>query len=234
MNRIRVLLADDHLVVRAGIRALFDGSDLDVIGEAADGDSALQLALHLEPDVAVIDFCMPGRSGAEVAARLRTDAPTVRVLILSAHEERAYLRQAFEAGANGYVLKSATAEGLIQAIQTVAAGGTYLDPALAAHVVAGLVGFEPAANETVQPLSDREAEVLRLVATGYVNKEVAARLGLSVKTVETYKLRAMEKLHFRSRVDIVRHAYRAGWLDENTNQHRPPETIRVRTAGEHR
>ena len=185
-----------------------------MVAEAADGDDALRQALDLSPDVAVLDYDMPGQTGAEVAARLRQEAPTVRVLVLSAHEDRAFLKRALEAGAKGYVLKRAAAGELIQAIRVVAGGGMCLDPSLVGHVVAGYVGAELPATGTGQPLSEREAEVIRLIALGFVNKEVASRLDLSVKTVETYKLRAMEKLGFLSRVDVVRYAHRQGWFDE--------------------
>lgn len=214
MNRIRVLLADDHTVARAGMRALLDDPGLEVVAEAADGPSALRGCQDLQPDVAVLDYKLPGLSGAEVTARLRQDAPAVRVLVLSAHEERAFLRQVLEAGARGYVLKRAAAEDLVAAIRTVAGGGRYLDPALVGHVIDGYVGAEPPPTGTGQPLSAREEEVLRLIAHGYVNKEVGARLDISVKTVETHKLRAMEKLGFDGRVDVVRYAHRQGWLDD--------------------
>jgi DNA-binding NarL/FixJ family response regulator len=215
MNRIRVLLADDHAVARAGMRTLLDTPELELVGEARDGTEALRHALDLSPDVAILDFNMPGLTGADVAARLRDEAPTVHVLVLSAHEDRAFLKKALEAGAKGYVLKRAAAEELLKAVRVVAGGGVYLDPALAGHVVAGYVGPELPPGANGQALSERETEVLRLISRGFVNKEVAAQLDVSVKTVETYKLRAMEKLGFRSRVDVVRYAHRQGWLDES-------------------
>lgn len=214
MDRIRVLLADDHTIARAGMRALLDDPGLEVVAEAADGHAALARSLDLRPHVAVVDYNMPGRTGAEVAVQLRREAPGVRVLVLSAHEDRAFLKQALEAGAKGYVLKRAAADELKAAIRVVAAGGVYLDPAMAGHLVAGFVGAEVPPTGTGQPLSGRETEVLRLLAQGFVNKEVAVQLDVSVKTVETHKLRAMEKLGFDSRVDLVKHAYRQGWLDE--------------------
>ncbi len=214
MSRIRVLLADDHTVVRAGMRSLLDHPELEVVAEASDGPSALRQAIDQRPDVAVLDYAMPGMSGAEVTGRLRHEAPTVRVLVLSAHADRAFLKQVLEAGAKGYLLKRAAAEELIQAIRGIAGGGVYLDPELAGHVVAGYVGAELPATGTGQALSERESEVMKLIARGYVNKEVAAKLDVSVKTVETHKLRAMEKLGFRSRVDMVQYAHRQGWFDE--------------------
>jgi DNA-binding NarL/FixJ family response regulator len=160
------------------------------------------------PDVAVVDISMPGLTGAEVAARVRQDHPGCKVLALTVHEDRGYLRLMLEAGASGYVLKRAAATELIQAIRAVAAGGTYLDPSMAAGVISP---FKPVGGGI--ELSEREAEVVRAIARGYSNKEIAGRLGLSVKTVETYKTRSLEKLSLRSRVDIVRYAHARGWLE---------------------
>ena len=213
MSRIRILLADDHAVVRAGLRALFDPHpDVEVVAEAEDGTEAVRRAGELQPDVAVVDFSMPGLNGAEAADRLRHDAPDVKVLVLSAYEDRAFLRQSLQAGARGYVLKRAAAEELVQAVRVAAGGGVYLDPSLAGQVVDGFVG-QPAADGA-PALSDREADVLRLLAVGHTNKEIAARLRVSVKTVETYKARGMDKLALRSRVDVVRYAATRGWLPE--------------------
>jgi DNA-binding NarL/FixJ family response regulator len=211
MTRVRILLADDHCVARAGMRALLDCPGMEVVAEAQDGLTAVRLTTDHRPDVAVIDYNMPGLTGAEVASRVRAEAPGVRVLVLSAHEDRAFLRHVLEAGASGYVLKRAAAEELIQAIRVVGEGGTYLDPGMAAHVVAGYVG---GVSASVLPLSEREEEVIRLIAVGYVNKEVGSKLGLSVKTIETYKLRAMDKLGCQSRVDLVKYAHRRGWFDD--------------------
>lgn len=209
----RVVLADDHAVVREGLKALVDAQpDFHVVGEAADGEAAWRLACELRPDVLVIDLSMPGLGGAEAAARVRRDCPEVRVLVLTVHEEPVYLGALLRAGATGYVLKRAAPADLVRAIRTVVGGGTYLDPGVAGLVVAGYlapaVGPEPPVE-----LSEREAEVVRRIAQGYSNKEIAAALGLSVKTVETYKARVAEKLGLRSRVDLVRYAARQGWLD---------------------
>jgi DNA-binding NarL/FixJ family response regulator len=211
MSRIRVLLADDHAVVRAGLRTLFDArTDIEVVAEAADGEEAARLAAELNPDVAVLDFAMPGLNAAAATARLRAEAPAVKVLVLSAYEDPAFLRQVLAAGARGYVLKRAAADELLQAVRVVAGGGVYLEPGLAAQLAeAPAEGGGAAGGES---LSDRERDVLRLLAVGYTNKEIAARLRISVKTVETYKTRAMEKLGLHSRVDIVRFASRQGWL----------------------
>jgi DNA-binding NarL/FixJ family response regulator len=212
VGHIRILLADDHTIARAGMKALLGDSDIEVVAEAADGLQALDLAVTLTPDVAVLDYNMPGLTGAEVAARLRREALAVKALVLSAHEDRAFLRQVLEAGARGYVLKRAAAEELVQAIRVVAAGGMYLDPTLTEHVVEGFVSPPAATAEGGPALTEREEEVLRLVARGYANKEVAARLDVSVKTVESHKLRAMEKLGLDGRVDLVQYAYDHGWL----------------------
>jgi DNA-binding NarL/FixJ family response regulator len=212
VTTIRVLLADDHAVVREGLKALINAeSDMNVIGEASDGPSAVALVADLDPDVVVVDVSMPGLNGAEVATRLRAARPDRKVLALTVHEDAGYLRLLLEAGAAGYMLKRAAAAELVRAVRAVAAGGTYLDPAMAGRVVDDLVRpTEPPA--TTAELSERETEVVRLIALGYSNKEIAARLGVSVKTVETYKSRSMEKLAIRSRVDIVRYAAGRGWL----------------------
>jgi DNA-binding NarL/FixJ family response regulator len=213
VKKTRVLLADDHAVVRAGLRALVDAQpDLEVVAEAGDGPAALRLATQTRPHVAVLDFAMPGLNGAEVAERLRHTCPDTKVLALTVHEDPGYLRQILQAGASGYVLKRSAAEELIHAIRALAHGGVYLDPAMAGRVVEGYVG-EPAGGAEAD-LSEREAEVLRRIAVGLSNKEIAARLGVSVKTVETYKARSMQKLGLHSRVDIVRYALRRGWLRE--------------------
>jgi DNA-binding NarL/FixJ family response regulator len=214
VDTIRVLLADDHTIVREGLKALIDANEgLEVIGEAADGESAVNLATELDPDVVVVDVSMPVLNGAQVTAKLRELHPSSKVLALTVHEDRAYLRLLLESGARGYVLKRAAVAELVQAIRAVAAGGTYLDPALAGGVVDQFVRPSASQRDPLVELSDRETDVVRLIALGYSNKEIASRLGLSVKTIETYKTRSMEKLGIRSRVDIVQYAARRGWLE---------------------
>jgi DNA-binding NarL/FixJ family response regulator len=211
---LRVVMADDHPIVMAGMKALVAGDpDLDVVGEARDGRTALQLAKELRPDVVVLDIGMPGLNGLEVALALRVEAPGIRVVILTVHEDRAYLRQLLEAGVAAYLLKRSAAEELVRAIHAVAAGGLYLDPAVAGKVVGAATRPSPG-NPLGAPaeLSERETEVLRLVAEGHTSKEISSRLAISVKTVETYKARAMEKLSFKTRVDVVRYAASRGWL----------------------
>jgi DNA-binding NarL/FixJ family response regulator len=217
MVKLRVYLADDHAVVRAGLSALINAQpDLEVSGESSDGRTACEQAQESQPDVVVMDVSMPEMNGAQATARLKQACPHVKVLALTVHEDKGYLRLLLEAGASGYVLKRAAAEELIHAIRTVAAGGVYLDPALAGKVVGSFVR-NPAGTGVSEDddLSEREAEVVRLIAAGHSNKEIAKRLSLSVKTVETYKARSMEKLGLDSRADLVRYALQRGWL-QNT------------------
>ncbi len=214
MAKLRVYLADDHAIVRAGLKALINSEpQMEVSGEAGDGRTACQEVQELQPDVVVMDVSMPQMNGAQATAQLKQACPSVKVLALTVHEDKGYLRLLLEAGASGYVLKRAAAEELIHAIRTVAAGGVYLDPALAGKVVGSFVRAPAGKNVPVGgDLSDREVEVVRLIAAGHSNKEIASRLSLSVKTVETYKARSMEKLGLDSRADLVRYALQRGWL----------------------
>jgi DNA-binding NarL/FixJ family response regulator len=214
---LRVLMVDDHPVVLAGLKALVEADpDFQVVGEARDGRTALRLAKQLLPDVVVLDISMPEMNGIEVAIALLAEQPECRVLVLTVHEDRSYLRQLMEAGVSGYLLKRSASDELIRALHAVVSGGLYLDPAIAGKVV----GRPPKGTIHPQPgqaaeLSERETDVLRLVAGGHSNKEISARLNISVKTVETYKARAMEKLGYRSRVELVRYAADQGWLDRH-------------------
>lgn len=213
MAKLRVLLADDHAVVREGLKALISSQpDMEVVGEAVDGFGAVTLAHACTPDVIVIDVSMPGLSGGEATARITRELPATRVLALSVHDEAGYVRRLLEAGAVGYVLKRLAADELIAAVRSVAAGGVYLDPLVAGSVVAGTVGKASVGAAERPSLSERETDVLRMIAQGYSNKEIATALSISVKTVETYKARAMEKLSLDSRVAIVRFAAEQGWL----------------------
>jgi two-component system, NarL family, response regulator NreC len=216
MSKLHILLADDHAVVREGLKTLINGqTDMQVIGEASDGASALRLAADCQPDVVIMDISMPELNGAQATAQLRQECPNIKVLALSVHEDTGYLRKLLEAGAAGYVLKRSAADALIQAIRTIAAGGVFLDPLLAGKIADNLIGAS--GDDRAAPaaaLSERETDVMRLIAQGYSNKEIAGLLNLSVKTVETYKARAMEKLGLDSRVAIVRYALRQGWLQE--------------------
>jgi two-component system, NarL family, response regulator NreC len=210
---LRVLLADDHTVVRAGLRALIDSQpDMEVVGEARDGAEVLDLAQRCQAQVTVMDVSMPNLDGVRATQALVGMLPEMRVLVLSVHEEASYLRRVLDSGGAGYVLKRSAADSLIGAIRQVASGGIYLDPALGDVLVQGIVGRPPWATVSPDVLSERETAVLRLIAQGYSNKEIAGQLFLSVKTVETYKARAMEKLGIGTRVDIMRYAVDRGWL----------------------
>jgi len=211
MVPIRVLLADDHAVLRAGLRALIRAQpDLDVVGEAGDGDSALQKAIDTAPDVVVMDLTMPGGGGVRAIERIRHQCPAVRVLVLTMHDAPAYLRSALAAGASGYVVKSAADSELLAAIRAVHRGRVVLDPSLAAAVVYSSLPRRAVGGSPAGPLSPREREVLDLIAQGYTNQQMADQLGLSVKTVETYRSRLVEKLGLRSRAELVRYALDSG------------------------
>lgn len=216
MNMLRIFLADDHVVLREGLKSLVNAqADMNVVGEAGNGRAALLKARELQPDVIIMDVSMPDLNGIQVTERLKRDCQKITVLVLTAHDDSGYLRQLLEVGASGYVLKKAAAEELIKAIRVVAAGGVYLDPSLAGKVVGGYLGRRQLGGKPLgDQLSEREAEVLRLVAWGYTNKEVAGYLRISVKTVETHKANLMQKLDLKSRVEMVRYALRQGWLRE--------------------
>lgn len=217
MEKLRIVLADDHAVVRGGLKALIDDQpDLEVVGEASDGDSACRLARELSPDVMVMDVSMPGLTGDQVAEELKRDDPGVKILALTIFEDKAHLRKMLRAGASGYVLKLATGDELLRAIRVVAGGGVYLDPVLAGKVVDDIVnegGDQGRRDDT--PLTERETQVMLRVARGFSNKEIAAQLDISVKTVETHKLRSMEKLGLRGRPEVVQYGLRHGWLDRD-------------------
>ena len=212
--KLRVLLADDHPVMREGLKILVNGQpDMVVVGEAGDGQTACSLACELRPDVAVMDISLPVLNGREATARIKEHCPQVVVLAMSVHEDKVYLREMLAAGASGYVLKRAAAAELLQAVRTVAGGGVYLDPHFGDTLVESIVGKQPLRGEIEgSELSEREAEVLRLIARGYSNKEIGAQLGISAKTVDTYRARSMEKLGLSSRADIVTYALEHGWL----------------------
>ncbi|WP_165252908.1 response regulator [Paludisphaera soli] len=216
MTRLRIYLADDHEVVREGLRSLISAQDdMEVVGQAADGATAVEEATRLAPDVVVMDVSMPERDGASAAEDIKLARPAVKLLALTVHENKAYIRRLLAAGASGYVLKRSAAAELIRAIRTVAAGGVYLDPSLVETVLVDFVK-EPGRPEaqTGRTLSGREEQVLRLIAKGLTGKEIAARFEISVKTVETHKHRAMEKLGLSGRAEVVRHALHNGWLDD--------------------
>jgi DNA-binding NarL/FixJ family response regulator len=218
MPRLRILLADDHGVVREGLKALINSQEtMDVVGEAEDGRTACDLALALEPDVVVMDLSMPGMNGIEATRELHRRSPAVRILALTAREDASVVRETLAAGASGYVLKHSVAQALVDAIHVVARGEVYVDPVVAASLAlqfAHKARGGPAA--AMAELSPRETEVLQLIAHGHSNKEIATRLDVSVKTVETHKARSMAKLGLTGRADIVRLAVEQGWLQTLT------------------
>lgn len=212
--KYRVFLADDHVVLREGIRSLIDSQDdMFVIGEASNGDGVLELCRELQPDVIVLDISMPHISGIELTQKLREHCPQSRTLALTMHESVAYLRRMLEAGASGYLVKRSSGEDVLHGIRSVARGGTYIDPQMAENLASGL----RAKNKVQQGsfaavLSEREAAVLRMVAEGHSSKEIALVLNIGKKSVDTYRLRAMQKLGFESRSEIVRYAMGQNWL----------------------
>ena len=212
---LRILLVDDHGVVRSGLKALIEAQGgMQVVGEAADGFVAITEAERLKPDVIVMDVALPKLGGIEATREIHAVTPNVKILVLTAHEERAYVKLLLEAGAAGYMLKRTAGTDLPRAIEAVAGGGVYLDPSITAQVV-------PRSRRRTQSgefvahceLSERELEVLRFVAHGLGAREIAEKLDVSVRTVETYKMRAMGKLALKSRADVVTYAVRRGWLD---------------------
>lgn len=216
LTMLRVVLADDHEVVRTGLRALVDAAaGMHVVGEAGDGAEAVARARELRPDVVVMDISMPGVDGAQATERIARELPGVRVIALTAHDDRAHLTRLLQAGAAGYVLKRSAADELVRAIRTVGGGGTWVDPVLAGTLLRGTARpfalDRPRAHDT---LSEREEEVLRRVAWGESNKQIAEELEISTKTVETYKTRITDKLGLRSRTEMVRYAVQRGWLSE--------------------
>ena len=230
LKPIRVLLVDDHRLVREGLVLLVNSQrDMHVVAEAADGREAREKARTVKPTVAVLDLSMPGMNGLEAAQALQRDCPQVRVLVLSMHDDESYLRKVVQAKAAGYVLKRAAGEELLDAIRKVASGGSYFDTGLATKAL-----YEQLANQTALAskhrtgLTEKEETMLRLIAWGYTNKEIAGKLSLSPKTVEAYKSRFGRKLGLHGRAEIVRYASRRGWLNEEAL---PPAQPHATPAG---
>ena len=211
---LRVLLADDHATVRQGLKLLIDSQpDMEVVGEAADGNAVLEQAEGLKPDIVVMDISMPGMNGLIATRMLKRAQPHVAIVALTRHDDDAYLEELLRAGASGYMLKQSAPVEFLRAVRAVAVGGIYLDPAITARVGDGLLTKNAEVSSRPRPaISNRESEVLRLIAVGHSNKEVAAQLKVSVKTVEVHKTNAMRKLGLTGRVDIVRYGVLQGWL----------------------
>ena len=231
MKKLRILLADDHKMVREGLRLLVDSQpDMQVVGEAANGREALDKARDLKPHVVVMDLSMPQLNGLQATELLKAEQPELKIVVLTAHEDESYLRQLCKVGASGYVLKISAGEELVKAIRVVARGGVHFEATLAAKALIRQIAGSSAGSEThTGELSEREKEVLILLAWGYTNKEIAGELKLSGRTVETYKERIGEKLRLRSRTEMVQHALRQGWLNDTQS---PLSRGRMGSGGE--
>ena len=207
---IRVLLADDHETVRQGLKLLIDGqSDMEVVGEAGDGETAVAQVPALRPDVAVLDVSMPRMNGLAAARTIRERAPATAVVALTRYRDAAYVKELLDAGASGYVLKQSASAELLDAIRAAARGHQYLDQSVAAGAAEGLMRGKRRA-----PISEREREVLRMMALGHSNKEIAQALDVAVKTVEVHKANAMRKLELTGRIDVIKYAALQGWLED--------------------
>jgi DNA-binding NarL/FixJ family response regulator len=215
VTKIRIVLADDHPIVLDGLRNLVRAeNDFELVGEAGSGLAALKLIRDKRPEVAVLDISMPELNGIVLCRRLTGEMPDLRVLVLTLHEDRAYLNQALDAGARGYILKRSAVENLVHAIRAVMVGGTYIDPAIAGRVFDGnRAHSKPTASRKAPALTERETAVLKMAALGFTNKEIASRLDVGVKSVETYKARGLEKLGLKTRAELVRYASTQGWLE---------------------
>lgn len=226
MNKIRVLIADDHAVLRAGLTMLLNAQpDMEVVGEASNGGEAISKTAELKPDVLLLDISMPGLGGIDVIRQIKAEGLPVAILVLTMHEDEGYFRETLSSGALGYIPKKAADDELISAIRVVNSGQVFLYPSLTKSLVKEIIysgAFEKEVeSDSYGKLSQREREVLQLVAQGYTNQQMADRLFLSVKTIETYKTRVMEKLDLHSRVELVRYALQRGLLADgqaNGNQ----------------
>jgi two-component system response regulator NreC len=212
-SKIKVLVVDDHAVVRSGLRLLIDAEgDMTTVGEAGSVRDAIFEARSADPDLVLMDVVMPGESGLQGVPRLLHEHPDLKVLVLSMQDDPRYVREAFAAGASGYVLKEAADAEVVNAIREVAAGGRYVHPELGARLIAAEAAAARQAEE--DPLSEREREVLRLLALGYTNQEIARQLFISVRTAETHRAHVMQKLRLGSRAELVRYAIARGMLEE--------------------
>jgi DNA-binding NarL/FixJ family response regulator len=213
---ITVVLADDHAVLRQGLRALLDAErDINVVGEAGNGDEAIELVERLRPTVVVMDLSMPGKDGITATREIVVSTPDTRVLVLTMHDDEQYLYRVLEAGGSGYVVKSSADTDLLSAIRSVARGGIFVYAPAAAHILKDYVDAAGLPKPSKKGgLSEREVDVLRLTAEGYTNQEIADKLFLSRKTVDSYRGRIMDKLHLQHRSELVRYALRKGLLRE--------------------
>ena len=221
-SKIRILLADDHAILRSGLKILLNSQpDMEVVGEAADGAQAIEATRLTKPNVALLDLTMPRVGGMQALQGVLRESPATRVLILTMHDDAAYLRSVLAAGASGYVVKRSVDADLLQAIRAVHKGGTFIDPSLAEMLLLG-VGVRKhgkfAGAQSTPLLSDRELQVLRLVARGYSSQEIASQIFVSPKTVETYRSRLATKLGLKTRSDVIRYALQMGLLTPESVQ----------------
>lgn len=217
-DKLKILIAEDHGTVRDGIKMIINAQDdMEVVGEAADGRKAVEMARELKPDIVLMDISMPELNGLKAAAQLKRILPDIKILTLTRHTDDAYLQELMQAGISGYALKQSLSEELIRGIRIIAAGGKYLDPAIAGKVFNNFVGKQSKLRgETAGiPLSERESEALRHIALGYSNKEISEKMNISVKTVEAHKANALKKLNISSRREIISYAILQGWMQED-------------------
>jgi two-component system response regulator NreC len=229
-HKIRVMIVDDHAILRAGLRMLVNAqADMEVVSEAPDGEKAVQEVLETKPDVTLLDLTMPRVGGMKALQEIARNRRGTRVLVLTMHDDPAYLRSALAAGASGYLLKRAVDSELIAAIRAVHRGGVFVDPRLANILVQDVLdkkGAKAAATKPINILSDRELQVLGLVARGYTSAQIAKQISVSVKTVETYRSRFAEKLGLRARSDVIRFAVQMGLLTPEALENEPDHSAR--------
>jgi two-component system response regulator NreC len=210
---IKVLIADDHAIVRAGLRALLgEEKDMELVGEASGGYEAIELVERTKPDVLVLDLSMPDLDGISVTRKIKPNFPNLRILILTLHEDEALLKEAIRAGAVGYILKRAAESELISAIRTILRGDLYIDPAMVRGLLEDTRQSQVKKKNPMEPLTQREAEILRLIVEGYTNRQIGQELNISVRTVEGHRANISEKLGFHNRVELVRYAREHGLI----------------------
>ena len=217
MDILRIFIAEDHETVREGLKLIINQQeDMEVCGEAGDGRAAVKMALELNPDIVLMDVTMPDLNGLKATKKLKELKPQIKILTVTRHSDDGYLQELLRAGASGYILKQSPSTELLRGIRAIARGGNYLDPAIAGRVIGNFTRRAADSEKSIhKSISERETKVLRQIAWGYSNKEIAAQMSISVKTVEAHKSNAMRKLDMGSRIDIVRFAILQGWLVEN-------------------
>ena len=229
-HKIRVMIVDDHAILRAGLRMLVNSqADMEVVSEAPDGEKAIQGVQETKPDVTLLDLTMPRVGGMKALQEIARNCRETRVLVLTMHDDPAYLRSALAAGASGYLLKRAVDAELLAAIRAVHRGGIFVDPRLASVLVQDVLskkGKKAGPTQPINILSDRELQVLRLVARGYTSAQIAKQIAVGVKTVETYRSRFVEKLGLRTRSDVIRFAVQMGLLTPETLESEPDHSAR--------